>query len=89
MASSVGGKRVCSSCEGSSCEGSESWGSGGVLVVVVEGEAASVGWGSCSVGFGVVSEEVEGGGCDAVSWSLVEVGESGSKDLKESLSEDG
>jgi hypothetical protein len=26
---------------------------------------------------------------DVVSWSLVEVGESGSKDLKESLSEDG
>jgi hypothetical protein len=29
------------------------------------------------------------GGFDVVSWSLVEVGESGSKDLKESLSEDG
>ena len=85
----MGGKRVCSSCEGSSCEGSEGWGSGGVLVVVVEGEAVSVGSGSCSVGFDVVSEEVEVGGCDAVSWSRVEVGESGSKDLKESLSEDG
>ena len=46
------------------------------MVVVVEGEAVSVSSGSCFVGFDVVSEEVE-------------VGESGSKDLKESLSEDG
>ena len=91
MASSAGGKRVCSSSCGCSCEGSEGSGLDGVLVVVFEGEgeAISVASESCSVGFDVVSEEVEGGGCDAVSWSLVEVGESGSKDLKESLSEDG
>ena len=88
MASSAGGKRVCSSSCGCSCEGSEGRGLDG-FGFVVEGEAVSVGSGSCFVGFDVVSEEVEVGGCDAVSWSRVEVGESGSKDLKESLSEDG
>lgn len=51
---------------------------------MVGGEAVL---GSCSV---TGSEGVGMGGWDVVfSWSLVEVGESGSKDLKESLSEDG
>ena len=79
-ASSAGGKRVCSSC----CEGSEGVGFVGDGSVLVD-------CGFCCVAFGAVSEGVEMGGCDAaaVSWSLVEVGESGSKDLKESLSEDG
>jgi hypothetical protein len=62
-----------------SCEVAAGWGwegivGGGTVLVI------------CSVDFGLVSEVQ---GCDAVSWSLVEVGESGSKDLKESLSEDG